>query len=98
MILVYAQGMALLKVASDKYQYQLNLEAIARIWRGGCIIRATLLDDICAAFHANTDLANLLLDQNLSQQLMMNIKLTCDTSFAKQLNSGIADTRIYAIT
>ena len=43
MIMVYAQGMALLAVASDKYAYELNLEAVARIWRGGCIIRARII-------------------------------------------------------
>lgn len=69
MIIVYAQGMALLTVASSKYNYQLNLESIARIWRGGCIIRAALLEDICAAFQANPELPNLLLDPNLSQKL-----------------------------
>jgi 6-phosphogluconate dehydrogenase len=69
-IIVYAQGMALLAVTSDKYQYRLNLEAVARIWRGGCIIRAALLEDICAAFHARSDLPNLLLDPNLSRKVM----------------------------
>ena len=70
MIIIYAQGMALLAVASDKYGYHLNLEAVARIWRGGCIIRAALLEDICAAFHARRDLPNLLLDPNLSHKVM----------------------------
>ena len=70
MIISYAQGMALLAVASDKYKYHLNLEAVARIWRGGCIIRAALLDDICAAFHARPGLPNLLLDPNLSHKLI----------------------------
>ena len=70
MIIIYAQGMALLAVASDKYGYHLNLEAVARIWRGGCIIRAALLEDICAAFHARRDLPNLLLDPNLSRKVM----------------------------
>ena len=37
MIIIYAQGMALLAVASDKYGYHLDLETVARIWRGGCI-------------------------------------------------------------
>ena len=70
MIIIYAQGMALLAVASGKYGYDLNLEAVARIWRGGCIIRAALLEDICAAFHARRDLPNLLLDPNLSRKVM----------------------------
>jgi 6-phosphogluconate dehydrogenase len=70
MITVYAQGLALLAVASDQYDYHLDLEAVARIWRGGCIIRAALLEDICAAFHARPDLPNLLLDPQLSRKLM----------------------------
>jgi 6-phosphogluconate dehydrogenase len=70
MITTYAQGMALLAVASDKYKYGLDLEAVARIWRGGCIIRAALLEDICAAFHARPDLPNLLLDPKLARLLV----------------------------
>jgi 6-phosphogluconate dehydrogenase len=70
MVITYAQGMALLAVASVKHEYHLDLEAVARIWRGGCIIRATLLEDIRAAFRMRHDLANLLLDPNLSKKLM----------------------------
>jgi 6-phosphogluconate dehydrogenase len=70
MITTYAQGMALLAVASDSYKYDLDLEAVARIWRGGCIIRAAVLEETCAAFHARPDLPNLLLDPNLSHKLM----------------------------
>jgi len=69
-IIVYAQGMALLAVASENYKYHFHLEAVARIWRGGCIIRAVLLEDICAAFHTRSDLPNLLLDPNLSRKVM----------------------------
>ena len=70
MVITYAQGMALLTAASSKYGYQFDMEAVARIWRGGCIIRAASLEDICAAFHARRDLPNLLLDLNLSRKLM----------------------------
>jgi 6-phosphogluconate dehydrogenase len=70
MIIIYAQAMALLAVASDQYDYHLDLEAVARIWRGGCIIRAALLEDICAAFHVRPDLPNLLLDPQLSRKVM----------------------------
>ena len=70
MIIIYAQGMALLVIASKKYEYHLDLEAVARIWRGGCIIRAALLEDICAAFHAQNDLPNVLLDPQLSRKVM----------------------------
>jgi 6-phosphogluconate dehydrogenase len=57
----YAQGMALLRQASQDYEYNLNYSEIARIWRGGCIIRAQFLDDIRAAFIDASDLPNLLL-------------------------------------
>jgi 6-phosphogluconate dehydrogenase len=70
MIITYAQGLALLAVASEKYAYHLDLGTVARIWRGGCIIRAALLEDICAAFRARRDLPNLLLAPNLSHRLM----------------------------
>jgi 6-phosphogluconate dehydrogenase len=58
----YAQGMGLLKIASDEYKYDLRLGEIAKIWREGCIIRASLLGDITAAFRRNSGLVNLLLD------------------------------------
>jgi len=58
----YAQGLGLLKIGSDEYQYDLRLGEIAKIWRAGCIIRATLLDDILAAYQRNPGLVNLLLD------------------------------------
>ena len=58
----YAQGMALLKAASDEYDYGLHLGAIARLWRGGCIIRARFLNDIASAFDYDPNLTNLFLD------------------------------------
>jgi 6-phosphogluconate dehydrogenase len=70
MIVTYAQGMAQLFTASKIYEYGLNLEEVARIWRGGCIIRAKLLEDIQAAFHTRSDLPNLLIDRRLGQVVM----------------------------
>ena len=58
----YAQGFTLLRAASHEYDYDLNLTEIARIWRGGCIIRAGFLDDVRAAFQRDPALPNLLLD------------------------------------
>lgn len=72
MLTTYAQGFALMAAASDKYGYHLDPEAIAGIWRGGCIIRAAMLEDIQAAFHAKHDLLNLLLDPEISQRIMEN--------------------------
>jgi 6-phosphogluconate dehydrogenase len=58
----YAQGMALLRMASVEYKYDIDPGEVARIWRAGCIIRATLLNDIRAAFTRDPNLVNLLTD------------------------------------
>jgi 6-phosphogluconate dehydrogenase len=60
----YAQGLGLLKIASDEYKYNLKISEIAKIWRAGCIIRADLLGDITAAFQRDPGLVNLLLDES----------------------------------
>ena len=70
MIATYAQGMALLQKASEAYDYNLDLEAVARIWRGGCIIRAALLEDIRNAYKAKPNLANLLMDPYLGKEFL----------------------------
>ena len=69
-ILTYAQGMALLKEASEEYQYGVDLAEVAKIWRGGCIIRAKLLEDIMVAFRHQPQLPNLMLDDHLSKVLL----------------------------
>ncbi|MEC8631522.1 MAG: NADP-dependent phosphogluconate dehydrogenase [Pseudomonadota bacterium] len=53
-ILAYGQGMTLLNAASDEFGWDLDLARVAEIWRAGCIIRSTLLDDIAAAFRGET--------------------------------------------
>ena len=69
MITIYAQGMSLLKEASLKYDYKINLAAVSSIWRGGCIIRSAMLEDITQAFIADPALNNLMLSKTFSQQL-----------------------------
>jgi 6-phosphogluconate dehydrogenase len=54
--------MALLRMASVEYKYDIDLAEVARIWRAGCIIRARLLGDIREAFRRDPSLVNLLLD------------------------------------
>jgi 6-phosphogluconate dehydrogenase len=58
----YAQGMAMLRIASKEYGYDINPGTVAKIWRAGCIIRASLLGDIRRAFDRDPSLVNLLLD------------------------------------
>ncbi|MGH9407479.1 MAG: NADP-dependent phosphogluconate dehydrogenase [Terriglobia bacterium] len=62
MIACYAQGFAQLRVASADYHYSLEMPEIARIWKGGCIIRSKMLDPIAAAFRSNPQLKNLMVD------------------------------------
>ncbi len=62
-ISAYAQGMAMLRIASEEYGYELNLAEIASIWRAGCIIRARFLNRITEAFTRKPVLPNLLLDE-----------------------------------
>jgi 6-phosphogluconate dehydrogenase len=59
-ICAYAQGFAVLAAARDHYGWALDLGAAARVWQGGCIIRARLLGDVEAAFGTPTEPANLL--------------------------------------
>ncbi len=66
-ISAYAQGMAMLRIASNEYGYNLDLAECAAIWRAGCIIRARFLNRITAAFQRNPALANLLLDEELGK-------------------------------
>mgnify|MGYP000889832163 FL=1 len=63
----YAQGFALLRAASQEYGYGLTYGELARIWRGGCIIRARFLNDIRAAFDRDPALPNLLMDSVFSE-------------------------------
>jgi len=66
----YAQGMDLLRQASLDYEYDLNYGDIAKIWRGGCIIRAEFLNDIRAAFDENPNLSNLLVAPFFKEAVM----------------------------
>ncbi|WP_394831263.1 NADP-dependent phosphogluconate dehydrogenase [Pendulispora rubella] len=60
-IVSYAQGFAQMRAASDEYKWNLDYGNIAKIWRGGCIIRARFLQDITDAYKHDAKLANLLL-------------------------------------
>jgi 6-phosphogluconate dehydrogenase len=61
----YAQGMSMLRIASEEFGYGIAPGSVAKIWRAGCIIRASLLGDIMRAFAREPALVNLLLDEVL---------------------------------
>ncbi|MBC7909257.1 MAG: NADP-dependent phosphogluconate dehydrogenase [Pyrinomonadaceae bacterium] len=60
----YAQGFSLIRAGSDNYGWEIDLSEMARIWKGGCIIRAKLLDNIKTAYKREPQLVNLLLDED----------------------------------
>jgi 6-phosphogluconate dehydrogenase len=66
----YAQGMALIGTASKAFEYDINLGETARIWKGGCIIRAGFLNKIKHAYDENPGLPNLLLAPEFKQTIL----------------------------
>jgi 6-phosphogluconate dehydrogenase len=72
MLLTYIQGLALLKRASSERDYGLDLATVARIWRGGCIIRAAVLEDVRTALRRQADIPNLMHAKEFSDPLMKN--------------------------
>jgi 6-phosphogluconate dehydrogenase len=90
-IIAYAQGMAMLKTASETYKWNLNLGRVAAIWKGGCIIRARFLDQIRQAYdQANSsNLANLMLSPFMMSELNRTIGSLRSVT-AGALEQGIA--------
>jgi 6-phosphogluconate dehydrogenase len=68
-ILAYSQGLDLIRAASDRFGWGIDLAAVAGVWRGGCIIRASLLDSIRAAHLADPALRSLTADPALRKAL-----------------------------
>lgn len=71
-IISYAQGLDLIKVVSEVHGWGVDLGSCARIWRGGCIIRARFLNRITEAYERNADLTNLMLDDFFTEILNGN--------------------------
>lgn len=65
----YAQGLGIIKAASDANNWNVDLSSCAKMWKGGCIIRARLLDKIQAAFKDNEHLPNLMVDPGFAEEL-----------------------------
>ena len=65
----YAQGMNLIKAGSDEFGWNINLSEVARIWQGGCIIRAKFLGKIKEAYLRDANLTNLLLDAEFNAKI-----------------------------
>jgi 6-phosphogluconate dehydrogenase len=65
----YAQGMNLIREAAKQLGWAVNLGECARIWKGGCIIRAKFLDRIKRAYDRNPELASLLVDPEFADEM-----------------------------
>lgn len=68
-IVSYTQGFHEIAAGSEAYDWNIDLGAVASIWRGGCIIRAAFLDRITAAYDARPDLPSLLSDKTFAQEI-----------------------------
>jgi len=68
-IISYTQGFSLMAEVSRHHEWNLDLGLIAKIWRGGCIIRSAFLDTIAAAYQRSPDLENLLFDDYFSHTI-----------------------------
>jgi len=68
-ICAYAQGLNLIGAASSQMNWNVNLSECARIWQSGCIIRGAILNKVRAAYAAQQDLSNLLINQEFATEL-----------------------------
>jgi 6-phosphogluconate dehydrogenase len=68
-ICAYAQGMSLIAAGSATHDWKIDLREMARIWKGGCIIRARFLDTIFRAYEKNPKLENLVLDDTVRGEI-----------------------------
>jgi 6-phosphogluconate dehydrogenase len=89
MITTYSQGMHLLASASVQNTYELNLGAITKIWRGGCIIRAAFLETMLDAYTTNPSLEHLLVAPNVAA-IIKETQAGIRTVVSSAISAGIA--------
>jgi 6-phosphogluconate dehydrogenase len=65
----YAQGFALMAMASSTRDWAIPLHRVAQIWRAGCIIRAKILDDVASVFAEHRDISNLLIAEHWKETI-----------------------------
>ena len=68
-IVTFAQGFSMLQAASNEKSFDLDVVEIAKIWRGGCIIRAALLDKLVKIYESDGELPNILLAEDFRQAI-----------------------------
>lgn len=80
----YAQGMNLIRSASNAHGWNVDLGSTARIWKGGCIIRARFLDRIKQAYDRDANLPSLLVDKEFAEELQ-----NCQASWRRVVTLAI---------
>jgi 6-phosphogluconate dehydrogenase len=68
-ITAYDQGWTMIRDAAAEYGWDIDLGAVAKIWRGGCIIRAAFLDRIHAAYSGDPELVSLLSEEQFAAEI-----------------------------
>jgi 6-phosphogluconate dehydrogenase len=68
-IIAYAQGFDAIRAGAAEYNWNINLGAVSKIWRGGCIIRAQFLNRIADAYGKNENLLSLLFDDYFAKAI-----------------------------
>lgn len=75
-LISYVQGLAMLSKASVELSMDIPLPQVVTVWRGGCIIRSTLLEVFRKAYENNPELPNLLLDSSIAELIKSTEKNT----------------------
>ncbi len=97
-ILSYVQGMAMLHTASIDLDMQIPLQNAVKVWRGGCIIRSTLLETFYEAYRRNPQIPNLLLDESIAKLVKENVDSLRKVVAAAALNGFAAGGHMTALT
>lgn len=88
-ICAYAQGFSLLRAASEQYGWNLDYGMIAKIFRGGCIIRAQFLNQISRAYDKDSKLVNLLMEDYF-KDIISNYQVEWREVIKAAISAGVA--------
>jgi 6-phosphogluconate dehydrogenase len=72
-LVAYSQGFDAIRAGAKEYNWDIDLGAVSKIWRGGCIIRAQFLNRIADAYKANPNLESLIFDPYFKQAVANSV-------------------------
>ena len=88
-LISYTQGLSLLVKASEEYNFEIPLKDVVKIWRGGCIIRSSLLEKFYEVYTEDPHLSNILLNNDIAEIVKSKISSLRKTN-AFAVTNGIA--------